>query len=149
MMCYRIFIISLFFLLDSCNYIIFEKSIGNFKAQKGILDLRNWDFAKNGPIKLDGEWEFYWEKLYSLEEINSIFLNKTYLQLPNTWNNTVIDGKPLSGNGFATYRLKILLPENSPALAIRSQQQATAFKIFVNGSETLGSGEVGDRKSVV
>ena len=81
MMCYRIFIISLFFLLDSCNYIIFEKSIGNFKAQKGILDLRNWDFAKNGPIKLDGEWEFYWEKLYSLEEINSIFLNKTYLQL--------------------------------------------------------------------
>ena len=150
MMCYRIFIISLFFLLDSCNYIIFEKSIGNFKAQKGILDLRNWDFAKNGPIKLDGEWEFYWEKLYSLEEINSIFLNKTYLQLPNTWNNTVIDGKPLSGNGFATYRLKILLPENSPALAIRSQQQATAFKIFVNGSETLGSGEVGtsEEKSI-
>ncbi len=32
------------------------------KAVKGILDLREWDFEKDGNINLDGEWEFYWKE---------------------------------------------------------------------------------------
>ena len=32
------------------------------KAIKGVLDLRDWDFEKNGVINLDGEWEFYWKE---------------------------------------------------------------------------------------
>ena len=33
------------------------------KAVDGILDLSGWDFEKSGPIKLEGEWEFYWKQL--------------------------------------------------------------------------------------
>ena len=33
------------------------------KAINGVLDLRDWDFDKDGPVKLDGEWEFYWKQL--------------------------------------------------------------------------------------
>jgi len=38
------------------------------KAVKGVLDLRDWDFdpsagsGTDGIVKLDGEWEFYWEE---------------------------------------------------------------------------------------
>ena len=32
------------------------------KAVKGILDLQGWDFEKDGPVELDGEWEFHWKK---------------------------------------------------------------------------------------
>ncbi len=28
------------------------------KAINGTLDLRNWDFAKDGIVSLDGDWEF-------------------------------------------------------------------------------------------
>jgi adenylate cyclase len=133
----------LFLVFNSCNFIHLDIQNSNFQAHKGILDLRQWDFEKNGPIKLDGEWEFYWEKLYSLEDIIGIYLNKTYFKVPHTWNDTIVDGKQIGSEGYATFRLKILLPENSPALAIRSQQQATAFHIYVNGNATLGSGKIG------
>jgi hypothetical protein len=62
----------LFLVFNSCNFIHLDIQNSNFQAHKGILDLRQWDFEKNGPIKLDGEWEFYWEKLYSLEDIIGI-----------------------------------------------------------------------------
>ncbi|MCF6179839.1 MAG: hypothetical protein L3J63_10695, partial [Geopsychrobacter sp.] len=33
------------------------------QAEKGRLNLSGWDFNQNGPVQLEGEWEFYWEKL--------------------------------------------------------------------------------------
>jgi hypothetical protein len=32
-------------------------------ASKGVLDLRQWNFEKDGPIDLTGEWEFFWKQL--------------------------------------------------------------------------------------
>ena len=29
----------------------------------GTIDLTDWDFEKDGPLKLDGDWLFAWEKL--------------------------------------------------------------------------------------
>ncbi len=33
------------------------------KAVTGILDLTSWDFDRDGALKLDGEWEFFWQEL--------------------------------------------------------------------------------------
>lgn len=142
---HRIIGIILFIILffNSCDLSNLTGNKNKTLAKKGILDLREWDFNKYGPIELDGEWEFYWEKLYSLEEIHSIIFNKEYIHLPHSWNNKIINGETIGSDGYATFRLKILLPPNSPALAIRSKQQATAFHIYVNGVSTLGSGVVG------
>lgn len=30
------------------------------KAVKGVIDLSDWDFNKDGPVDLNGEYEFYW-----------------------------------------------------------------------------------------
>jgi|GEM_PF-4913282 len=32
------------------------------KVEKGVLDLRGWDLEKDGPVALDGDWEFYWKE---------------------------------------------------------------------------------------
>ena len=52
-----------FFLIGACS----ERKAPP-KAVKGVLDLRDWDFGSSqdsgsdGIVKLDGEWEFYWEE---------------------------------------------------------------------------------------
>ena len=55
----RLLILGLIFLfLGFCKSEKPQKNIP--KAVKGILDLSQWDFEKDGVINLDGEWEFYW-----------------------------------------------------------------------------------------
>ena len=58
----RLLILGLIFLfLGFCKSEKPQKNIP--KAVKGILDLSQWDFEKDGVINLDGEWEFYWNEL--------------------------------------------------------------------------------------
>ena len=28
------------------------------KVIQGVLDMRNWDLARDGPVRLDGDWAF-------------------------------------------------------------------------------------------
>ena len=59
--------------------------------------------------------------------------------VPGLWNDAHIDGKKLSGEGFATYALKILLPKVQP-LALRFFGAGTACKVFLNGKEAFSAG---------
>ncbi len=40
------------------------------KVTNGILDLKNWDLKKNGPIDLTGKWEFYWNRHLTPEDFS-------------------------------------------------------------------------------
>ncbi|MDX1960567.1 MAG: 7TM diverse intracellular signaling domain-containing protein [Leptospiraceae bacterium] len=121
------------------------------KAVKGVLDIRNWDFKKNGVIKLDGEWEFFWKefleptsnpagdaykRLLPGNEIN-------YINVPGKWNDFPVNGQPVGARGFATYRLKIILPncisinckdpKDRLNLEIKLVEIGTAYKFWING----------------
>jgi len=37
-------------------------------AAKGVLDLTNWDFERDGPVNLTGEYEFYWNQLLNPQD---------------------------------------------------------------------------------
>ena len=80
------------------------------KAVNGVLDLKNWDLKKEGPVDLSGEWEFYWNKhLFPRDFSKSNPPEKTGLMsVPGCWNGYLLEGKQLSGDGYATYRLKVL-----------------------------------------
>ena len=78
-------------------------------AREGLLDLTDWDFETDGVVNLRGEYEFYWQALYDRIDL----LTKTpdtYTYVPGPWDDTLIDGKAIGGEGYATYRLNILLP---------------------------------------
>ncbi len=115
-------------------------------AERGVLDLSHWDFKRNGPVSLNGDWEFYWKRdsrpgHYSKEDWT---YSKTYIPVPGIWNNLPVDSVPISGSGFATYRLKIILPKEFPPLAFRFIDIATTFSAFVNGREIVTIGVPGN-----
>ena len=99
-------------LLFSCSQKAFEHNVPTSK--KGIINLEKWDFKKNGSIKLDGEWEFYWNKMYTPEDFKrGNPKHDFYIKIPDKWNDYKIKAKKLPAIGHGTYRIKVILPENN------------------------------------
>src|SRR5690625_2662545 len=73
--------------------------------EKGVLDLREYELSSYKTFKLDGEWEFYPDKLLTEKTVNN---DKQYTVVPHTWNEKYFK-KSNSKFQYGTYRLKILL----------------------------------------
>lgn len=125
-----------------------------FQSEKGILDLTQVHVSKQ-PVKLNGEWEFYWHELLSPEDIqmrSEMDGNRDrWISIPNSWLGYRLDGQQLDGTGFATYRLVIQLSEQdrNERLALRLPTIFHAYKLWVNGELLAEVGEVGQDKSSV
>ncbi|MGK5091577.1 adenylate/guanylate cyclase domain-containing protein [Deltaproteobacteria bacterium TL4] len=119
------------------------------KGVNGVLDLRAWDFEQEGPVDLSGEWEFYWEQLLDPNDFN--YQNspqKTGLiTLPSVWNGYQVAGKTLSGEGYATFKLKVQLPEQKNQYALNLPEQATAFLLWIDNEVAGRNGTVGKTPS--
>ncbi|MCM3112795.1 hybrid sensor histidine kinase/response regulator [Lederbergia lenta] len=144
----RIFlIIGLFiFVLTSfrITWIKFHSTPDHPQAKNGIIDLQDWEFNSEQTISLDGEWEFYPNQFLppNSDHYQSTALDKHLVSIPNNWNKTISDNVIISPQGFATYRLKILLPENKQRLyGIYVRDISTASKVFINGSLIAESGQ--------
>lgn len=111
-------------------------------AVDGVLDLRDWDFARNGAIFLDGDWHFWRDQLVAPAQMNAD-LPPSLLAVPGRWTSQSVDGVPLSAEGVGTYRLRVLLPAEAPPLAMRHNQRFVAWNVIVNGAQTLYAGRVG------
>ena len=111
-------------------------------AKNGILDLRNWDLKVDGPVKLDGEWNFFWKKFIPPENINKES-KVSQINAPKVWTSQKINNKNLNRHGYATYHLKILLnPINTP-LAIKFPTVGCAYETYINGKKINQVGKVG------
>jgi hypothetical protein len=116
-----------------------------FPPGKGVLDLRDWDPTAQGPVTLNGPWEFYWNRLYGPDD----FLNgnppgkREYLDVPGTWNGQEVEGRKISGMGYATYRLRVLMKPNRDPMAFKFLSLGTAYTFCVNGKMTASAGRVG------
>jgi signal transduction histidine kinase len=81
------------------------------RAVKGVLDLRHISYNDKFIIKLNGDWEFYWNKiLRPLDFKNKNLVPGYYGNIPSYWTDYPADQVKTSGEGYATYRLIILLP---------------------------------------
>jgi len=105
------------------------------KASDGILDLREWDFTSHGSVELNGEWEFYWERLYAPDDFEGgkVLDGRRIMEIPMSWNGYEIDGSPIKGEGYATFRLKILMPEDGKGKSINLSAISTAHRLWVDG----------------
>lgn len=103
-------------------------------ANQGKLDLRNTNFSTENIIKLDGEWDFYWHQLLTPSDFSrlsdSIKPNK--IAVPLSW--TDVADKSYSTHGYATYRLKVLLPNKKQKYGIFIPKIWSASKVWVNDS---------------
>jgi len=115
------------------------------KAIKGVLDLTGWDLDKDGPVNLVGEWEFYWRKHLESKDFRNgnLPVRTGFINLPGYWNGYVVDGEALSGEGYATYRLKVIMNDQTGNFAIKLRDISAAFTIYVNEKKLCSTGIVG------
>jgi len=105
-------------------------------AVKGILDLTEYNPAGNKLYTLNGQWEFYWGRLLTPEQIHSKkSLHKGYITVPSTWKGYRDNGAPLPRYGCATYRL-IIRPRLRGTLYLYFTAPNAASTIWINGKET-------------
>lgn len=113
------------------------------KAEKGVLDLRQWNFEQKGNLPLDGEWAFYWNDT----TLGGSAPMPHYIKVPGFWNGTKLDGKALEGHGFACYHVKIKLSHQHPALSLKLPTISTAYLLKINGKALTSNGMVGTNES--
>ncbi|MEK3712738.1 sensor histidine kinase [Paenibacillus sp. FSL R7-0333] len=124
------------------SYAILSATPGASKprSKEGLLDLTHTSIRTN-PLKLQGEWAFYWHKLLSPGDIQSRIAGgesaerNRYINIPSSWLGYPLDGQTLKGEGYATFRLAIRLSEqdSKERLALRLPTIFHAYKLWVNG----------------
>ena len=125
-----------------------------FQSEEGILDLTQVHVSEN-PLKLKGEWAFYWQELLSPEDIQIRLArdgnHDRWISIPGSWLGYRLDGQQLNGTGFATFRVVIELSEQdrNERLALRLPTIFHAYKLWVNGELLAEVGVVGQDKSSV
>lgn len=127
----------------------------------GILDLRNWDFKKDGSIDTEGYWQFHFNDFLSGNEFETKKI-ETYSWVPGVWkrgfltkkpndnvtlkksaHNKIWNGIKLSSTGYASYNIKVLFPPHQKSIGIKVRDVGTAGMFFVNDSLYVKSGLVG------
>lgn len=111
-------------------------------AQDGILDISNWDFAKQGMVKLTGDWSFFWQQLLYPEQIS---VQPEYtINVPRSWNGQIYGNQTLPGQGYGTYRLIIRLDNSEiKTLGLFIPYMSTSYRLWVNGELLAENGRVG------
>ena len=114
----------------------------------GLLDLSSWDFESDGYIKLDGEWEFYWNRLLTPSDLNfGSYPSKTgIINVPGLWNNKEIGETIVKRKGFATYRLFIQFNNRYNLYSLKTGRIESAHKMWINNELVLQNGIVGESK---
>ncbi|RKP55054.1 response regulator [Cohnella endophytica] len=108
------------------------------RAENGRLDLRQWSFEQDGPVRLNGSWSMHWSELLSdSEQAVAGTAKPSIAAVPGVWTHY-----GLPGRGFATYRLTVITQENTGKLGLRIPAIAPAYSVLVDGRVIAGSGTV-------
>lgn len=115
------------------------------RVQNGVMDLRSWDYEHHGRIKLDGEWEFYWNKLLTPDDFARAGADKpvydALMEVPSTWTGQQIGAKTLPASGFATYRAVLKNLPHDGIFAIKKTNIRFSSTVYVNGQKLLEDGK--------
>lgn len=122
-----------------------DKHGNALQVKKGLLDLASWDYKQHKIIKLDGEWEFYWDKLLMPEHFEDTGADqqafKAWMEVPSQWNGKIINGQPLPAFGSATYRMVLKNLPVSGVFALKKTNIRFSSAIYVNGHLLFKDGE--------
>ncbi|MBF0350084.1 MAG: Hpt domain-containing protein [SAR324 cluster bacterium] len=115
------------------------------EAVAGVLDLRGWDFERQRVVKLNGQWELFWnQRLGHDESHREMPLRTGFFRVPGSWNKYVLEsGQAIGSEGLGTFRLQVLLPAGSERMAFKIPDQGTAYELWMNGQRIASAGTVG------
>ena len=121
------------------------------RAVQGVLDLSGWNFDQNGSVVLNGEWEIYWHQLLAPEDFSNPLRPEPtgFIPVPNKWVGQVINGVPITYQGYATFKLKVRLPADNFPLVIQIDNGIGARKIWLDDELLAAIGEMGTSAETV
>jgi signal transduction histidine kinase len=113
------------------------------EAVKGVLDLRDWNFEKDGPIQLKGDLEFYWDTLLAPECFAAGPLEniRRYEPVPVPWSQLKLPmpGKP----NFYNATCRLILKTNQASLALKTITVVSAYRFWADGKLLFEKGRLG------
>lgn len=111
-------------------------------AKQGRMDASAWNIDRDPVLRLDGEWEFYWNKLLTPEDFQaeSTSQSAAYMQVPSLWSKKTVQGTTLPVFGCATYRLVLEQVPFRGRLALKKVNARFSSRVYVNGQELLADG---------
>lgn len=112
------------------------------EAGRGTIDLSSWSFERDGKVKLSGEWEFHWNALLGPGEIPAAG-KAVFMRVPGFWNTLAPGGGKAGGNGCATYRLTVKIPDIDREYALEIPYLYTAYRLWVDDRLLAENGTVG------
>ena len=106
-------------------------------AEKGIIDLRE-SVGNKFIVKLNGEWEFYWSRMLGPKDFQSDNppVPDIYGQVPSYWTSYKTASLKPTGTGFATYRLRVLLPPGfRNSMAFDMPVFDSSYEVYIDGNK--------------
>lgn len=108
-------------------------------ADKGIIDLSSWSLSTDGVLRLQGEWEFYWQQFIHPDEFAAAAATTPeppeFMPVPGAWHHAKY--------GYGTYRLRIVNARTTSPLALHIPYEQTAYRLWINGQQVASNGEIG------
>jgi len=118
-------------------------------AVRGILDLRKAS-GNDFIMSLDGEWEFYWSRMIKPQDFSGSTPIKPdlYGKVPSYWTDYTSETIKPTGEGFATYRLLVLLPAGyRNSLGFNFPVFDSSYEVYVDGKVMGRNGTPGKTKA--
>ena len=108
------------------------------KVIDGTMDLSSWDFEKDGPVNLEGDWLFFWNRFLTAKEVTTdwtvLAQNAGLMKVPGFFvdarkSDQTPDSKPMFG--FGSYLLKVKGASSSAQLALGRARLHSSARIFI------------------
>ena len=145
---FRIRILTAIMCFTSFSY---DLSANGPQIEEGILNLELTDISTTQSIKLEGDWEFYWNQLLKPGDFKDKEITPDlYGKVPKPWTKYMIDSVNIPYQGFATYRLLINKKADSveTIYGLKVSTVFSNYKLWVNGNFIEEVGKVGKSKDV-
>lgn len=105
------------------------------------LDLRDANFDGKDVRTLNTKWRFVYGDFVPPSHIISR-KNEIQLSVPSMWGGTPSELGPLPNQGYATYYLRVLLPNTQKPLGLKVPEMSSAYRLFINGKMVAQAGRV-------
>jgi two-component system sensor histidine kinase ChiS len=103
----------------------------------GVLDLTGWNFATQGPARLDGKWEFFWNRVPTFPPQPDL-PGRTTIEVPGYWTETAQGSFPALG--AATYQIRLRLPSIPGSWMVKVPEVACSWRLSVDGEVLAENG---------
>lgn len=116
------------------------------KMEKGVLDLRHIEQGDEFSIRMNGEWEFYFNRFIGgqADTRTDTLKPDCYGKVPGYWSDYRIKGKKLPRFGYGTYRAVVLLPHGyRDRMGFEMPVFDTSFELLINGVTVARNGTPG------